>query len=71
MYEEGTGVEADLGKAKEFYQEAADGGYAWAQYNLGYLYENGIVVEIDKSEAARLYSLAAGQGNHAAQFAFG
>ena len=39
--ERGEGVKQDYKKAVEWFQKAADQGYASAQYNLGLRYANG------------------------------
>src|SRR5215471_5099468 len=39
IYEKGLGVQPDYARAIEWYQKAAEQGYARAQINLGYLYE--------------------------------
>jgi TPR repeat protein len=40
MYENGDGVAQDYGKAREWFQKAADKGNKWAMYELGWLYQN-------------------------------
>jgi len=40
MYDNGQGVKQDYAKAIEYYQKAADQGYAAAQYNLGVMYDD-------------------------------
>lgn len=47
--------------------EAADQGYANAQYNLGVMYRDGQGVSQDYSQALKYFTLAANQGNEAAK----
>ncbi|MDR0833393.1 MAG: PEGA domain-containing protein [Candidatus Symbiothrix sp.] len=49
-------------EAARLYQNAANQGYAPAQYNLGLLYEFGYGVKQSKSNARKWYQKAAGQG---------
>jgi TPR repeat protein len=49
-------------EALRLYQNAADQGYAVAQYYLGSLYENGRMVAKNEAEAVRWYRKAADQG---------
>lgn len=55
-------VDDDARAAYEFYQRAADVGFAPAQVNLADLYRSGKGVERDIDAAARLYQAAAKQG---------
>jgi len=57
----------DLDGAFEWCQRAADGGLAWAQYNLGLMYQKGEGVARSAAEAAHWYGLAASQGFGEAQ----
>ena len=41
MYDAGLGVPQDLVEAMAWYRQAAEQGYADAQYNLGLMYANG------------------------------
>ena len=63
MYDEGTGVEQDFGKAAEWYRKAAERGFLEAQYNLGMMYYHGQGVLRDHEEAARWLQLAADHGD--------
>ena len=54
-------------EAVECYRKAAEQGYAYAQYNLGYMYRNGYGVTKDYGEAVRWYRKAAEQGDATAQ----
>jgi TPR repeat protein len=63
MYDEGTSVEQDFGKAAEWYRKAADQGFMEAQYNLGMMYYHGQGVRRDHEEAARWLQLAADHGD--------
>merc|ERR1711964_456069 len=62
-----TGVEKNLEEAAEYCQKAAEGGNAWAQYQLGDFYETGKGVEIDLVKAAQWYLKSAMAGNAWAQ----
>jgi TPR repeat protein len=63
LYENGYGVDRDYGKAREWYQKAADKGNAYAMYNLGGLYENGNGVAQDYGKAREWYQKAADAGH--------
>ncbi|MBR3830862.1 MAG: sel1 repeat family protein, partial [Muribaculaceae bacterium] len=65
-YELGHGVEKDFPKAIEYYQKAAEKGYAPAQYNLGVCYYNGNGVEKSIENAKKWFELAAPQGHQKA-----
>ena len=53
------------------YRQAAEQGYAEAQFNLGVMYDNGQGAKQDHAEAVRLYREAAEQGCAEAQFILG
>ena len=57
----------DNGKAVEWYNKAAEQGYAHAQHSLGLCYAHGEGVAQDKSKAVELYTKAAEQGYVRAQ----
>ena len=59
------GVNPGNQEAMHWYREAAERGYAEAQFPLGQLYEYGWVVSQDAAQARRWYSGAAGQGSEA------
>ena len=59
MYANGQGVEQNYAKAVEYYQLAADQGYANAQFNLGIIYEEGQGVEQNYAKAVEYDQLAA------------
>lgn len=61
----------DYQRAFREWKQAADGGQAEAQFDIGVLYSQGLGVKRDLTEAARWYRLAADNGNLAAQFALG
>ena len=63
MYDDGNGVEKDLGKAVELYKKACDGGDMLGCTNLGFMYEKGKGVEKDFSKAVELYKKACDGGN--------
>ena len=65
-YTDGRGVPADLKAAADWYQKAADKGFAPAQYRLANLYEKGNGVERDVQKAIGLYEKAAASGNASA-----
>ncbi len=71
MYQTGQGVTKDLKKAAEWYQKAADQGYAVAQSNLGLMYLDGQGVIKDLKKAAEWIQKAANQGNVNAQCSLG
>lgn len=63
-YSEGrAGVTADANQALNWYQLAADRGFAPAQYRLGSMYEKGNGVSRDADKAKQFYEQAASQGN--------
>ncbi|MFT3742318.1 MAG: tetratricopeptide repeat protein [Gammaproteobacteria bacterium] len=64
-------VTKDEGKAFTKFKEAADQGYAKAQYNLGLCYQYGIGTEKDEKTAVKTYQLAAAQGHVYAQYQLG
>jgi localization factor PodJL len=66
-YSEGrAGVAADPKEASNWYQLAADKGFAPAQYRLGSMYEKGAGVTRDINKARQFYEQAANQGNASA-----
>lgn len=67
MYRFGYGVEADLEKAVELYQRAADSGDADGKAEMGLMYAQGNVVEQDHERAVALYN----EGSRAAASARG
>lgn len=67
----GVGVSMDYQKAIEWYQKAADQGYAQAQCSLGVMYANGEGVSKDYQKAAEWHQKAAEQGLAEAQFNLG
>ena len=71
MYSEGQGVKQDYFKAFEWWQKAADQGYASAQFNLGVMYANGQGVKQDYFKAFEWYQKAAEQGYAKAQHNLG
>ena len=62
MYEDGTGVEQSDEKAVEWWQKAAEQGFASAQYKLGYMYYHGYGIEESYEKAVEWYQKAAEQG---------
>lgn len=67
MYQLGFGVEKNISKAAEFYQVAAEKGYAPGQYNLGLMYYDGVAVKQDYNKAYDLFKKAAKQKHSKAQ----
>jgi localization factor PodJL len=65
-YTDGRGVAADMKQAANWYQLAADKGYAPAQYRLASMYEKGNGVDRDLVKAKTYYEQAANQGNASA-----
>ena len=65
-YYEGYGVPQSYEKAAEYFQQAAEQGYAYAQYHLGICYENGYGVPQSYAKAAECYQQAAEQGDDGA-----
>ncbi len=66
-YTEGrNGLAADQAQAANWYQLAADKGFAPAQYRLGSMYEKGTGVARDIGKAKTFYEQAANQGNASA-----
>jgi TPR repeat protein len=70
-YAMGQGVPKDYAKALQWYQKAADQGYAEAQYLLGGLYISGYGVPQDYAKALQWHQKAADQGFTNAQFGLG
>ncbi|MBW9112123.1 SEL1-like repeat protein [Rhizobium cauense] len=66
-YSEGrAGIPADPKEAANWYQLAADKGFAPAEYRLGNIYEKGTGVDRDIAKAKQYYEQAANQGNASA-----
>ncbi|KKZ87671.1 peptidoglycan-binding protein [Rhizobium phaseoli] len=61
-----NGMTVDQKQAANWYQLAADKGFAPAQYRLGSMYEKGNGVERDIAKAKTFYEQAANQGNASA-----
>ena len=66
-YEEGQGVSKDLGKAFEWYSQAAKNRHSGAQFKLGEFYENGWGVKADKNKALSWYKAAEKNGSRLAK----
>lgn len=62
-YEHGEGIPKDLHKAHELYCQAAQAGYADAQYLMGWMYANGRGVARNDAIAGALFKVAAEQGH--------
>lgn len=65
-FTEGRGVKTDLAAAANWYQMAADMGFAPAQYRIANLYEKGNGVTRDLAKAVSYYEQAAKAGNASA-----
>ncbi|MDB6166795.1 MAG: hcpC [Lacunisphaera sp.] len=65
------GVKVDFPEAYRWYKQAADKGYAPAQFNLGLVYELGRGLPADERQAFKYYLMSAEQGFAAAQFNVG
>lgn len=69
IYADGLGnLEADDVEAFMFFKQAAESGYAPAQYELAVSYENGCGIEKDSGQAMLWYQTAADSGYSEAQF---
>ena len=64
-FEKGEGVRQDIVNAVKLYYNAAQGGNADAQFNVGRMFESGQYpgVPQNKQEAVKWYTMAAEQGN--------
>lgn len=65
-YQNGLGVEKDLGRAAEYYRQSAEEGNVRGQFNYGYVLEHGMGIERNDTESLRWYRLAEQNGNQAA-----
>ncbi|MEH4234181.1 tetratricopeptide repeat protein, partial [Escherichia coli] len=61
IYLKGLGVKPDTRKAILWYKEAAEQGYAHAQYTLGLIYRNGSGINVNHYESQKWLKLAAKQ----------
>ena len=68
IYSRGYGVPRDSKTAAEWYQKAADQGYARAQYELGLMYLEGRGVQKNSEEAYNLFKRTAEQRDLRAQY---
>jgi hypothetical protein len=71
LYYDGRGVAQDYGKAREWYQKAADAGNAVAMNKLGDLYYDGRGVAQDYGKAREWYQKAVDAGNTDAMYNLG
>ena len=71
MYAKGQGVAQDHAQAVEWYQKAAQQGYAHAQTKLGLMYAQGLGVEKDEAQARLWLEKSAAQGHNIASAALG
>ena len=63
MYDQGFGVEQDLGKAADRYRKAAEQRFVDAQANLGLMYFHGQGLNKDYQAAAHWLNLAVANGD--------
>ena len=68
IYQEGRGVEKDLGKTIAWYEKAAAKGEVNALYTLGYMSHHGIGVAQNFDKAAQWYRAAGNKGHPKAMF---
>jgi len=62
-YEQGEGVEANLGWARGYYLSAFEAGYADAAHDLGRIHAEGLETAVDLSAAAAWYERGAEAGS--------
>ena len=66
-----NGKQKDYAQAVRHFMQAAEMGYAYAQYSLAYCFDKGQGVDVNQSEAARWYGKAAEQGHASSQCSYG
>ena len=66
-----NGKEQDYVEAVKYFRQAAELGYAYAQYSLAFCYQRGQGVPADDVEAARWFEMAAEQGHADSQCSYG
>jgi TPR repeat protein len=71
LYFRGKGGAPDYSQAAEWFQKAADRGYAPAQENLAWMYFTGTGAPLDYSKAAHWVEMAADKGYARAQLDLG
>ncbi|WP_241159417.1 MULTISPECIES: sel1 repeat family protein [unclassified Desulfovibrio] len=71
LYDQGQGVEPDVGRALHWFAKAAEAGNASGMSNYGRMLEQGRGMEANPAEAARWFDLAARQGQPEAQYNLG
>lgn len=71
LYDQGQGVEPDVGRALHWFARAAEAGNASGMSNYGRMLEQGRGMEANPAEAARWFDLAARQGQAEAQYNLG
>lgn len=71
MFDDGDGVPQNYQTARNFYEYAANQGYAPAQNRLALLYLFGKGVPEDPAKAIELLGLAAKAGSHSANYYLG
>lgn len=71
LYDQGHGVEPDVGRALHWFARAAEAGNASGMSNYGRMLEQGRGMEANPAEAARWFDLAARKGQPEAQYNLG
>lgn len=71
LYDQGQGVEPDVGRALHWFAKSAEAGNASGMSNYGRMLEQGRGMEANPAEAARWFDLAARQGQPEAQYNLG
>eukprot|EP00930_Biecheleria_cincta_P036337 TRINITY_DN24929_c0_g1_i1.p1 TRINITY_DN24929_c0_g1~~TRINITY_DN24929_c0_g1_i1.p1 ORF type:complete len:1428 (+),score=233.23 TRINITY_DN24929_c0_g1_i1:277-4284(+) len=71
MYQNGSGVKQNLGKAMELYEKAQLAGSAGAACNLGIMYNEGQGTQVDVHRARQLFEQAAAGGSVQATYNLG
>lgn len=71
LYDQGQGVEPDVGRALHWFARAAEAGNASGMSNYGRMLEQGRGMEANPAEAARWFDLAARKGQPEAQYNLG
>lgn len=71
IYDQGIGVEPDIGRAVHWFAEAANAGNPAGMSNYGRMLEQGRGLPVNPAEAARWFDMAARQGQPEAQYNLG
>ncbi len=62
LYEKGEGVEKNVGRAFDLYQQGCDGGHNLGCSNLGVMFEKGMGTTVDFGRAVELYTASCDAG---------